>query len=319
MLTLRPLSSQSPSPFAQTFITFITQAQTQITQALNTIDPTPFHTDTWTRPGGGGGQTMVLANGPHIAKGGANISAVQGKVSPKESPLFKQMLASQNISSVDPTDAHFVGCGISIVIHPRNPHAPTCHANYRYFELQTTDQSIWWFGGGADLTPYILYEEDAQHFHQILKTACDEHASTHYAEYKAWCDRYFYIPHRNEHRGIGGLFFDYLKDTQPDTLFPFIQSCTNAFIPAYKPLLEKRIHTPTKSEDHHWHQLRRGRYAEFNLVYDKGTLFGLKTNGRIESILMSLPPEVKWDYDSPTPLEHAELIQILKEPKDWIV
>jgi coproporphyrinogen III oxidase len=209
----------------------------------------------------------------------------------------------------------FFATGISLVIHPRNPMVPTVHMNLRYFEM---DDGASWFGGGTDLTPYYLFEEDARHFHRVLKNACDKHSTEYYPRFKKWCDEYFSIKHRNEVRGIGGIFFDYLKGSN-DSLFSFVNDVGNAFLPSYIPLVERRMDEPYTEEHRNWQLLRRGRYVEFNLVYDRGTLFGLETGGRIESILMSLPPFVSWKYDHrPKPgSPEAELTAVLRKPREW--
>jgi len=222
-------------------------------------------------------------------------------------------------------ESQFYACGLSLVLHPKNPMAPTVHANWRYFELYDLSGHLIdsWFGGGQDLTPYYLFEEDAQHFHQVCKKACDAHDPAFYPEYKQRCDQYFHNTHRGEARGIGGLFFDYLKPSpQLDAQgwFDFVTEVGDSFLEAYVPILNRRKDLPYTPEQQTWQEIRRGRYVEFNLVHDKGTLFGLKTNGRIESILMSLPPRVQWVYDHhPTPhTPEAALVEVLKNPVDWV-
>jgi coproporphyrinogen III oxidase len=222
-------------------------------------------------------------------------------------------------------EGSFFACGLSLVIHPKNPMVPTVHANWRYFELYKDDGSLAdaWFGGGQDLTPYYLFEEDATHFHRTCKTACDKHNASFYSKYKEACDRYFWNAHRDEARGVGGLFFDYLKQTDEQSLeqwYDFVTEVGNSFITAYVPIVEKRKNLSYTDEQREWQEIRRGRYVEFNLVHDKGTLFGLRTNGRIESILMSLPPHVQWQYNhSPEAgSEEDNLLQILKEPREWV-
>lgn len=230
------------------------------------------------------------------------------------------MQAYFNVGDVD-----FFACGLSLVLHPKNPLAPTVHANWRYFEMYNSDGDVVdsWFGGGQDLTPYYLFEEDAIHFHQTCKTVCDRHDESFYQEYKKRCDDYFYNAHRNEARGIGGLFFDYCKASETMTMqqwYNFVTDVGNSFLDAYVPIIEKRKNLPYTEAQRTWQEIRRGRYVEFNLVHDKGTLFGLKTNGRIESILMSLPPHVQWVYDhQPEPgSEEEKLLTVLKNPKDWV-
>jgi coproporphyrinogen III oxidase len=222
-------------------------------------------------------------------------------------------------------DANFYACGLSLVLHPKNPMVPTVHANWRYFEMYDKKGNIAdsWFGGGQDLTPYYLFEEDAQHFHQVCKSSCDKHNKEFYPKYKARCDKYFYNTHRNEARGIGGLFFDYCKATNGMTMenwFNFVTEVGDSFLEAYVPIVEKRKNLSYTRAQRNWQEIRRGRYVEFNLVHDKGTLFGLKTNGRIESILMSLPPHVQWVYDHhpETGSDEEKLIKVLQQPKNWV-
>ena len=296
------------------FYEYIQQLQDRITSKLETIDgKAEFQEDLWEREEGGGGRTRVIENGNVFEKGGVNISKVYGPLAPAMQQYF-------GVGEVD-----FFACGLSLVIHPKNPMVPTVHANWRYFEMydrtgKVVDQ---WFGGGQDLTPYYLFDEDAVHFHQISKNACDRHDSKFYAEYKLKCDEYFRNPHRDEGRGIGGLFFDYLKADENRSIqqwYDFVTQVGDSFLDAYVPIVEKRKDLSYSEENKNWQEIRRGRYVEFNLVHDKGTLFGLKTNGRIESILMSLPPKVQWRYDHHPEKgsEEARLIEVLKNPKDWV-
>ncbi len=296
------------------FYQYIQNLQDQITTALEKVDAkATFQEDLWERPEGGGGRTRVIENGAVIEKGGVNISAVHG-------PLPKTMQAYFKVEDVD-----FFACGLSLVIHPKNPMAPTVHANWRYFEMYNKQGEIvdQWFGGGQDLTPYYLFEEDAIHFHNTCKIACDKHDAEFYPIYKQKCDEYFYNAHRGEGRGIGGLFFDYCKATEDrsiDDWYAFVTEVGNSFVEAYVPILEKRKDLSFTKKHRDWQEIRRGRYVEFNLVHDKGTLFGLKTNGRIESILMSLPPNVQWRYNH-HPGEgtaEAKLLEVLKNPKNWL-
>lgn len=296
------------------FTTYIKALQNRITTALAQEDGLAlFREDKWQREGGGGGRTRVIENGNVFEKGGVNISEVFGS-------LPESM---QNQLGVSHTD--FFACGISLVLHPKNPMVPTVHANFRYFELYDDDKNIvdQWFGGGLDLTPYYLFEEDATHFHGVCKAACDAHDASFYADYKKKCDAYFWNHHRDEARGIGGLFFDYCRPNEVHDLaswYAFITQMGDAFLDAYLPIVQKRKILPYTSEQRQWQEIRRGRYVEFNLVHDKGTLFGLKTKGRIESILMSLPPTVQWAYDVQPEenTEEAKLITVLKNPKTWV-
>jgi len=296
------------------FVSYIKNLQDQITSKLEAIDgKATFKEDLWKRAEGGGGRTRVIENGNVIEKGGVNISEVHGPLAPAMQQYF-------NVGDVD-----FFACGLSLVIHPKNPYAPTVHANWRYFEMldKTGNLVDSWFGGGQDLTPYYLFEEDAQHFHQTCKTACYKHDPEFYPQYKMRCDEYFYNAHRGEARGLGGLFFDYLKATDNRSMqdwYNFVTEVGDSFLTAYAPILEKRKDLAYGEKERNWQEVRRGRYVEFNLVHDKGTLFGLKTNGRIESILMSLPPAVQWRYDHhPEPgSPEAELVAVLENPKDWV-
>lgn len=261
------------------------QLQDDICRQLEAADGASFRQDEWHRAGGGGGRTRIL-EGHHIEKGGVNFSAVHGE-------LPEKIARALQLES-----AHFFATGVSIVLHPRNPMVPIIHSNVRYFEV---DSGVWWFGGGIDLTPHYIVPTDAVEFHRRLKTTCDAHHPSFYPEFKEWADRYFYLPHRGETRGVGGIFFDRL-DTAHSGLdkaacFAFVQAVGNTFCPAYLPLLNRYKDAPYGEEEKRWQSLRRGRYVEFNLVWDKGTRFGLDTDGRTESILMSLPPMAAWVYD----------------------
>jgi coproporphyrinogen III oxidase len=296
------------------FYQYIQNLQDRITDAIETQEgKAKFKEDLWTRPEGGGGRTRILENGEVIEKGGVNISAVHG-------PLPKSMQAYFKVGDVD-----FFACGLSLVLHPKNPMAPTVHANWRYFEMYDKKGELieQWFGGGQDLTPYYLFEDDVIHFHSICKRACDEHHPQFYTEFKKKCDSYFYNSHREEARGVGGLFFDYLKkDSQfsLDERYNFVTTVGDSFLEAYLPLLEKRKEMTFTPEQRTWQEIRRGRYVEFNLVHDKGTLFGLRTNGRIESILMSLPPKVQWHYNHQPKdgSKEAQMLEVLKNPRNWV-
>lgn len=296
------------------FFAYIQNLQNQITSKLEDVDGlAKFREDNWTRPEGGGGRTRVIENGNVFEKGGVNISAVHGKLPESMQKMF-------GVGEVD-----FFACGLSLVIHPKSPMVPTVHANWRYFEMYDANGSVIdsWFGGGQDLTPYYVFEEDAIHFHQVCKNACDKHDPEYYPKYKKQCDAYFWNAHRNEARGVGGLFFDYLKATETRSMhnwYDFVTEVGNSFLESYVPIVQRRKDLPYDAAHRTWQEIRRGRYVEFNLVHDKGTLFGLKTNGRIESILMSLPPHVQWVYDHhPEPgSPEQKLLNILSEPKDWI-
>ena len=296
------------------FYAYIEQLQDTITSKLEEVDGTAtFKEDIWIRPEGGGGRTRVIENGAVFEKGGVNISGVHGELPDSMKAYF----------GVE--DANFFACGLSLVLHPKNPMVPTVHANWRYFEMYGKDGEIvdQWFGGGQDLTPYYLFDEDAVHFHQVCKTACDKHNPSFYDTYKKRCDEYFWNAHRNEARGLGGLFFDYCKATPEMDMqdwYNFVTEVGNSFLDCYVPVVIKRKDLEYTKEQRDWQEIRRGRYVEFNLVHDKGTLFGLKTNGRIESILMSLPPHVQWRYDHQPEKgsEEERLLEILKAPKEWV-
>lgn len=298
----------------EAFYNYITQLQDQITNALEKADEkAKFQEDVWERKEGGGGRTRVIENGNVFEKGGVNISAVHGALPQSMQNYFKVK------------DCDFYACGISLVLHPTSPMVPTVHANFRYFEMYDEKQHIvdQWFGGGLDLTPYYLFEEDAKHFHQVCKDACHRHDAAFYKLYKEKCDDYFWNSHRNEARGIGGLFFDYCKATSKKSMqdwLDFVTDVGDHFLAAYLPIVEKRKHLPYQEKHRNWQEIRRGRYVEFNLVHDKGTLFGLKTNGRIESILMSLPPHVQWKYNhQPEPnSEESQLLKVLQKPRNWV-
>ena len=299
----------------ESWIQYIHDLQNRICSALEETDgKAKFIEDKWQRAEGGGGKTRVIENGNVFEKGGVNTSVVFGDVT-------ETMRSQLKIEG-----AKWFACGLSLVIHPVNPFIPTIHCNYRMFELyDETDELIdRWFGGGTDLTPYYLFEEDARHFHQTYKNVCDEFDPSFYQKFKKDCDDYFVNAHRgNERRGIGGIFFDHQKPNERrDTEFwlNFGKACGNAFMEAYIPIVQKRKNIPWTMENKHWQEIRRGRYVEFNLIHDRGTLFGLKTNGRTESILMSLPPTVRFEYDyQPEPGgEEDKLLQVCLTPRDWV-
>lgn len=308
------------------------QLQDKICQALEQLDGRgKFKEDSWEREEGGGGRSRVLREGAVFEQGGVNFSEVWGNQLPPSILTQRPEAAGHG----------FFATGTSMVLHPRNPYVPTVHLNYRYFEAGP----VWWFGGGADLTPYYPFAEDAAHFHRTLKQTCDAHHSEYYPVFKRWCDEYFYLNHRGETRGVGGLFFDYqdakgllYRGPKPDgaaatysnqigvldprsweDIFAFVKECGEAFLPAYLPIVERRRSMEYGDRERNFQLYRRGRYVEFNLVYDRGTIFGLQTNGRTESILMSLPPLVRWEYSyQPEPNTHeAELYETFLKPQDW--
>lgn len=280
--------------------------QDSICNELTNIDSKQFKEDLWERPGGGGGRTRVLL-GNTIEKGGVNFSAVAGNTPQKILDALKL------------EKSEFYATGVSIVLHPKNPNVPIIHMNVRYFEMSN---GTWWFGGGIDLTPHFVIKEDAQFFHQQLKNTCDRFNPKLYPKYKKWADDYFFIPHRKETRGIGGIFFDRLNqqntELSKDQLFEFVLAIGNTFTPTYTSLLNKNKDKSITEKQKDWQLLRRGRYAEFNLVYDKGTRFGLETDGRIESILMSMPPLAKWEYNHHHENDETQTTTLLKKDIDWI-
>ncbi len=337
------------SPMRLRMEALINEHQDRIVFALENIDGTKFRRDKWSRPKGGGGTSCVLQEGNVFEKAGVNTSIVYGSL-PR--PAIEKMRADhKSFVDSDVESLDFFAAGISLVLHPRNPMAPTVHLNYRYFEtsdprgpVNATGQAThnWWFGGGTDLTPSYLFEEDAQHFHETIKSACDKHDKEYYPKFKKWCDEYFRIPHRDESRGLGGIFFDDLdaaarplvKNPQEE-IFQFVTTGLEAFLPSYLPILKRRLDMAYLPEHKAWQQLRRGRYVEFNLVNDRGTSFGLRTPGaRIESILMSLPLTARWEYMHPlsgtgveyiqekegseTGRKERELMQVLKKPREWV-
>ncbi|XP_025198624.1 oxygen-dependent coproporphyrinogen-III oxidase isoform X2 [Melanaphis sacchari] len=294
----------------------IMNIQAEFCRALEKEEPKEkFKVDRWLRPEGGGGVTCVMQEGEVFEKAGVNVSVVHGNLPPRAIDQMRARGKNFKSGQVLP----FFAAGVSAVIHPRNPYVPTIHFNYRYFEVTLPDNTIeWWFGGGTDLTPYYLNEEDAVHFHRSLKNACDQHDKSYYPKFKRWCDDYFNIPHRGERRGVGGIFFD---DLDTPSTFNFVKSCAQAVIPSYIPLVQKHKNDLYNDEEREWQLLRRGRYVEFNLIYDRGTKFGLYTPGaRYESILMSLPLTANWKYmHNPDPeSREGKLTEILKNPKDWI-
>jgi coproporphyrinogen III oxidase len=272
--------------------------QERIVGALEVVDRKGFTRDSWQRAEGGGGTTCIVEEGQVFERGGVNLSRVHGRQLPPSASASRPQLAGRA----------FEAMGVSLVLHPRNPYCPTVHMNVRFFSAG----DIWWFGGGMDLTPYYGFEEDARHFHGV----CKEAVGAHYARFKRWCDEYFYLKHRGEPRGIGGIFFD---DLAEESSFPLVQSVGDRFLGAYLPILERRKATPYGEKERAFQAYRRGRYVEFNLVYDRGTLFGLQSGGRAESILMSLPPRADWRYDwKPAPGSPEEkLYTDFLKPRDW--
>ncbi|KAJ6171600.1 hypothetical protein N7470_000667 [Penicillium chermesinum] len=338
------------SPMRLRMEKLIKDHQQKIVEELSRIDGMEFKQDTWTRPNGGGGVSCVLQDGNVFEKAGVNVSVVYGEL-PR--PAIEKMRADhKSFVGSDVESLAFFAAGLSLVLHPHNPMAPTVHLNYRYFETSDPKDPIngdknWWFGGGTDLTPSYLFPEDAQHFHKTIKDMCDRHDATYYPKFKTWCDKYFYIPHRGESWGVGGIFFDDLdasflqssassSSNPQETLFSFVSDGLASFLPSYVPIIERRKDMPYTPAQKEWQQLRRGRYVEFNLVYDRGTSFGLRTpNARVESILMSLPRTASWAYmdavsgtrteSMPTDedeltddkTKEKEIMDVLKHPRQW--
>jgi len=270
-----------------------------------------FVEDSWQRPEGGGGRSRVLTEGAVIEKGGVNFSHVTGTHMPVSATAHRPELAGRR----------FEAMGVSLVIHPNNPYVPTSHANVRFFIAEKDGaEPVWWFGGGYDLTPYYGFDEDCQHWHQTARSACQPFGETVYADYKKWCDEYFYLKHRNEPRGIGGLFFDDLNAWGFERSFTFMQAVGDSYCQAYVPIMERRKAMPFGEREKQFQLYRRGRYVEFNLVFDRGTLFGLQTGGRTESILMSLPPLVRWEYNwQPQPgTPEAALYERYLSAREWV-
>jgi coproporphyrinogen III oxidase len=280
--------------------------QNRIVSALEAIDGASFNVDPWQRPEGGGGITRVIEEGNLFERGGVNLSRVSGTQLPPAASAARPQLAGQ------PWEA----MGVSVVLHPRNPYCPTVHLNVRFFSAA----DAWWFGGGMDLTPYYGFDEDARHFHARCRDALEPFSGDYYARFKHWCDQYFQLRHRNEPRGIGGIFFDDFAERDFDFSFGLARAVGEAFLPAYLPILERRKDMPFGERERNFQLYRRGRYVEFNLVYDRGTLFGLQSGGRAESILMSLPPHAAWRYDwKPEPGSAEEKLYIdYLRPRDWV-
>ncbi|NEQ53846.1 MAG: oxygen-dependent coproporphyrinogen oxidase [Leptolyngbya sp. SIO3F4] len=326
------LSSVPPRDGRDRFKQYVQTLQDDICSSLEDLDgQAQFQEDNWQRQGGGGGSTRVIRDGRVFEQGGVNFSEVWGEALPPAILSQRPEAAGHG----------FYATGTSMVLHPRNPYVPTVHLNYRYFEAGP----VWWFGGGVDLTPYYPSIEDVVHFHTTLKQACDQHHPQFYSAFKRWCDEYFYLKHRQEARGVGGIFFDYLDyrgnlysgpnlngdaanysqqigttNQSWEEWFAFVKSCGDAFLPAYLPIAERNQDKPYGKREREFQLYRRGRYVEFNLVYDRGTVFGLQTNGRAESILMSLPPLTRWQYGyEPRPnTPEAELSSFFLKPRDWV-
>ncbi|PXX78397.1 oxygen-dependent coproporphyrinogen oxidase [Rivihabitans pingtungensis] len=291
--------------------TWLQDLQTKIVAALEAVDGQPFVRDGWTRPTGGGGLSCVIENGGVFERGGVNFSHVTGPALPPSATAARPELAGRA----------FEAMGVSLVLHPRNPYAPTAHMNVRYFVATAEGQEpVWWFGGGMDLTPYYGEVDDAVHFHRTCQQALHPFGEHYHPQYKAWCDRYFYLKHRDEPRGVGGIFFDDLNEGGFDHCFALTQAVGEHFVPAYLPIVERRCQRPYGEHERDWQAYRRGRYVEFNLVFDRGTLFGLQSGGRTESILMSMPPVVKWRYNWQPEAGSAEarLMSEFLVEKDWV-
>lgn len=291
---------------------YLLQLQDSICNRMQQLDgEQAFREESWERPAGGGGRTRVLEGGGLIEKGGVNFSHVFGDGLPASATAARPELAGRS----------FQALGVSLVIHPRNPHVPTSHANVRFFLAEKPGaEPVWWFGGGYDLTPYYPVLDDVLHWHQIARNTCQPFGAEVYPRYKQWCDDYFHLKHRNEPRGVGGLFFDDLNQPDFDRCFAFMQAVGDSYLEAYQPIIERRRAQPYGEREREFQAFRRGRYVEFNLVWDRGTLFGLQTGGRTESILMSLPPEVRWGYDwkpEPGSVEEKLYTDFLK-PRDWL-
>jgi coproporphyrinogen III oxidase len=292
--------------------TYLLDLQDRICAALAAEDgAAEFVEDSWQRPGGGGGRSRIISEGGVFEKGGVGFSHVFGT----------QMPPSATAHRPDLTGASWQAMGVSLVMHPRNPYVPTSHANVRFFIAEKDGiESVWWFGGGYDLTPYYAFEPDCVHWHRTARDACAPFGDDIYPRFKRWCDEYFFLKHRNEPRGVGGLFFDDLNAWDFERSFAFLQAIGDSYLPAYLPIVQRRKDTAYGEREREFQLLRRGRYVEFNLVYDRGTLFGLQSGGRTESILMSLPPAVRWEYNSvPEPgSAEAALTEHFLKARDWI-
>ncbi|GAB4183060.1 MAG: oxygen-dependent coproporphyrinogen oxidase [Wenzhouxiangellaceae bacterium] len=299
------------TPDAQAVERYLLDLQQTICEQLELLDGgQSFTEDRWQRDEGGGGRTRVLREGRVFEQAGVNFSRVHGSQLPPSATAARPELAGRG----------FEAMGVSLVIHPRNPYVPTSHANVRFFLADTPDQEpVWWFGGGYDLTPYYPFLEDIQHWHRTAKNACDPFGENVYGQYKQWCDEYFYLKHRNETRGVGGLFFDDLNTWGFERSFEFLRAVGDSYLDAYLPIVERRMETPYDQQQRDFQLYRRGRYVEFNLVYDRGTLFGLQSGGRTESILMSLPPLASWRYQwAPQPDSEEAVLYRCLTARDWL-
>jgi coproporphyrinogen III oxidase len=296
---------------AQAVFDVLAGVQSRIVDALQALDAKPFRTDAWQRAEGGGGVSRIIEEGELFERGGVNLSRVRGSGLPASASAGRPQLSGRAYDAM----------GVSLVLHPRNPYCPTVHMNVRFFvATQSGEAPVWWFGGGMDLTPYYGFEEDARHFHATCRQALDPFDAAYYPRFKRWCDEYFHLKHRGEPRGVGGIFFDDLADPDFEGAFALACSVADHFLPAYLPLLEKRRALPYGERERDFQAYRRGRYVEFNLVYDRGTLFGLQSGGRTESILMSMPPRAAWRYDwKPEPgSPEDELYTKFLKVRDWI-
>ena len=306
-----PTAAVSPAADASAVKAYLNALHDRITAAVEEIDAVKFHRDSWQRPEGGGGESRILSEGTVFERAGVSFSHVFGAAMPPSASNLRPEIAG----------APFEAMGLSLVFHPRNPYVPTTHCNVRFLIATPPGApAVWWFGGGFDLTPYYPLDEDVLHWHRTARAACEPFGAGVYEKYKDWCDRYFFLPHRNETRGVGGLFFDDFNDGGFEHSFGFMRSVGDHFLGAYLPILERRMNQPFGQRERDFQLYRRGRYVEFNLVYDRGTLFGLQSRGRTESILMSLPPLVRWDYDwrpqpgSPEARLHDEFLR----PRDYL-
>jgi coproporphyrinogen III oxidase len=299
-------------PDTQAVKTFLQQLQNTVCRSLEEADGVAgFFQDEWQREEGGGGQSRVLSDGKVFEQAGVNFSHVIGEALPRSATAKRPELEGRS----------FEAMGVSLVIHPHNPYVPTTHANVRFFIAEKEgERPLWWFGGGFDLTPYYPFDEDVLHWHRVARQACEPFDAGYYQKFKSWCDEYFFLPHRNETRGVGGLFFDDMNEKGFNDSFAFVRSVGEHFIPGYLPIVEKRKHHPYGKRERDFQLYRRGRYVEFNLVYDRGTLFGLQTGGRTESILMSLPPLVKWRYNwkPESGSDEEKLYKRFLKPQDWL-